>query len=183
MNLATLLHRSAAGDRGRPALALGTAPWCSYGELARRSAALAGCLRGRFGLGPGERVALAMVNGPAFIEVLYACWHAGLAAVPINAKLHPAEFRYILEHSGARLCFATDTPAEAIAPATADLATPGARNHIGQAGQPSPRRPALLPANAGHVPLAIGLVGLQVQQRRAAGEQAEAIMERRGEEL
>ncbi len=70
MNLATLLHRNAASDRDRPALALGTTPWCSYGELARRSAALAGCLRGRFGLAPGERVALAMVNGPAFIEVL-----------------------------------------------------------------------------------------------------------------
>ncbi|MCH6586881.1 MAG: AMP-binding protein [Proteobacteria bacterium] len=144
MNLATLLHRSAASDRDRPALALGTAPWCSYGELARRSAALAGCLRGRFGLGPGERVALAMVNGPAFIEVLYACWHAGLAAVPINAKLHPAEFRYILEHSGARLCFATDRLAEAIAPETADLATLDALIDIGKAGQPSPEYRALL---------------------------------------
>ena len=144
MNLATLLQRSAAGGRDRPALALGTAPWCSYGELARRSAALAGALRGRFGLGPGERVALAMVNGPAFIEVLYACWHAGLAAVPINAKLHPAEFRYILEHSGARLCFATDKLAEAIAPGTADLATLDALIDIGKTGRPSPEYRALL---------------------------------------
>ena len=144
MNLATLLHRSAASGRDRPALALGTAPWCSYGELARRSAALAGRLRERFGLGPGERVALAMVNGPAFIEVLYACWHAGLAAVPINAKLHPAEFRYILEHSGARLCFATDRLAEAIAPETAELSSFDALIDIGKAGQPSPEYRALL---------------------------------------
>ncbi len=144
MNLATLLRRSAACDRNRPALALGRAAWCSYGELARRSAALAGTLRGRFGLGPGERVALAMVNASAFIEVLYACWHAGLAAVPINAKLHPNEFRYILEHSGARLCFATDRLAEAIAPQAADLAGLDALIDVGAAGAPSASYRALL---------------------------------------
>jgi long-chain acyl-CoA synthetase len=27
--------------------------------------------------------------------------------VPVNAKLHPSELRYILDHSGARVCFAT----------------------------------------------------------------------------
>ncbi len=137
MNLASLLRRSAAADPERPALALGTAAWCAYGELARRSATPAGHLRERFGPGPGERVALAMANGPAFIEMLYACWHAGLAAVPINAKLHPAEFRYILEHSGARLCFASHKLAEAIAPVTADLASLEALIDIGSAAMPS----------------------------------------------
>jgi long-chain acyl-CoA synthetase len=32
---------------------------------------------------------------------------AGFAAVPANAKLHGRELGYILEHSGARICFAT----------------------------------------------------------------------------
>ncbi len=53
----------------------------------------------------GERVALAMKNCPEFYEVLFACWHAGLTAVPMNAKLHAREFAYILENSGARACF------------------------------------------------------------------------------
>jgi long-chain acyl-CoA synthetase len=48
-----------------------------------------------------------MKNCPEFYEVLFACWHAGLTAVPMNAKLHPKEFAYILEDSGARLCFVT----------------------------------------------------------------------------
>ena len=48
-----------------------------------------------------------MSNSPEYIEVLYAVWHAGLTAVPMNAKLHQREFAYILENSGARLCFAT----------------------------------------------------------------------------
>jgi acyl-coenzyme A synthetase/AMP-(fatty) acid ligase len=27
---------------------------------------------------------------------MFACWHAGLVAVPINAKLHPKELEFIL---------------------------------------------------------------------------------------
>ena len=121
MNLATHLRRAALSGRDRPALAVGTAVQRSYGELHRRVAALAGALRGRFGLQPGDRVALAVVNGPAVVELLYACWHAGLAAVPINAKLHPLEFKFILENCGARVCFASPKLAEAIAPQTAGL--------------------------------------------------------------
>jgi acyl-CoA synthetase (AMP-forming)/AMP-acid ligase II len=48
-----------------------------------------------------------MKNCPEFYEVLFACWHAGLTAVPMNAKLHPKEFAYILDNSGAKLCFVT----------------------------------------------------------------------------
>src|SRR5439155_741655 len=39
-----------------------------------------------------------------YYEVLFGCWHAGLTAVPMNAKLHAREFAYILENAGARLC-------------------------------------------------------------------------------
>jgi long-chain acyl-CoA synthetase len=78
-----------------------------YAGLADRVARLAGGLTQRLELAPGERVALVMGNVPEYVEVLFACWHAGLAAVPVNAKLHPAELRYILDHSGAGVCFAT----------------------------------------------------------------------------
>ena len=40
----------------------------------------------------------------------------GFAAVPANAKLHGAELGYILEHSGARVCFASDGLDGEIAP-------------------------------------------------------------------
>ena len=46
-----------------------------------------------------------MKNAPEFWEVLFAAWHAGLVAVPVNSKLHPREIEFILEHSGASLCF------------------------------------------------------------------------------
>ncbi len=123
MNLAALLRRSAEDHRDRPAVKLGTAVHASYGELARRSAVLAGALTDRFGLRRGDRVALIMRNDPAYIELLFACWHIGLAAVPVNAKLHPKEHRYILDHAEARLCFATPDLAGAIAGESGGLAT------------------------------------------------------------
>src|SRR5439155_8608331 len=51
-----------------------------------------------------------------------AVWHAGLTAVPMNAKLHQREFAYILENSGARLCFATPDLIETVAPFTPKIA-------------------------------------------------------------
>jgi long-chain acyl-CoA synthetase len=106
MNLAQLLHAAARRLPQAGALALGTRTVASYAELSARVARLAGGLR-VLGLAPGDRVAMAMKNCPEYYEVLFACWHAGLAAVPINAKLHPREFAYIVENSGAKLAFVT----------------------------------------------------------------------------
>ncbi len=103
MNLAHLLLRAARSLPERPALAKGRTAVLTYGELATRVACLSYSLRKR--LQPGDRVALAMKNCPEYYEILFACWHAGLVAVPMNAKLHPREFAYILENSEARLCF------------------------------------------------------------------------------
>jgi long-chain acyl-CoA synthetase len=113
-NLGQFLIRAGRSDSQRPALAIGERTVADYGTLARRASALAAQLRGRFGLESGARVALAMTNCPQFLEVLNACWLAGLAAVPMNAKLHPKEFAYILEDSGARVLFATEKLADGI---------------------------------------------------------------------
>jgi len=107
MNLVHLLLRSARWQPDRPALAVGKRPVRTYGEMASRVAKLASGLGNQFKLKKHDRVALAMKNCPEFYEVLFACWHAGIAAVPMNAKLHAKEFAYILENSGAKLCFVT----------------------------------------------------------------------------
>jgi acyl-CoA synthetase (AMP-forming)/AMP-acid ligase II len=60
-------------------------------------------LRQRFGLDKGDRVAFAMTNCVESLEVMYAIWHAGLCAVPMNANLHAKEFAYNLENSVAKL--------------------------------------------------------------------------------
>jgi long-chain acyl-CoA synthetase len=46
-----------------------------------------------------------MGNCPQYVELWYAAWYAGLIAVPMNAKLHPKELEFILQDSGARVCF------------------------------------------------------------------------------
>jgi len=114
VNRAQLLARSARAYPDQPALALGDAVTATYAQLAARVASLAGGLRSRLGLGLGERVAFVMNNCPQYVEVLFACWHAGLAAVPINAKLHPRELEFILADSGARACFVTAEHARAV---------------------------------------------------------------------
>jgi acyl-CoA synthetase (AMP-forming)/AMP-acid ligase II len=103
MNVATWLERAARADPGRVAILRGAAPWATYGELAARVARLARGLRGRLSLGAGDRVAIVMQNAPEYLEALYAIWWAGLAAVPVNAKLHPEEVRWIVEDAQARL--------------------------------------------------------------------------------
>jgi long-chain acyl-CoA synthetase len=104
MNLAQLLVRSARAFPQAPAVAHGEALLYDYRELARRAGALAAGLRARFALAPGARVALFLDNCPAYLEALYGIWWAGLAAVPINARLHAREAQYILEASQAAAC-------------------------------------------------------------------------------
>ncbi len=103
MNLASWLERAARADSGRVAIFHGERAWARYGELAERVARLAGGLRERAGLAAGDRVAIFMKNCPEYLEALYAAWWAGLAAVPVNAKLHRKELAFIVGDSGAKL--------------------------------------------------------------------------------
>lgn len=116
MNLALWLHRSGLSHAAMPAVASGTRMAMSYGQLAERAARIAGALRDKFKLQPGDRVAIAAKNAPDYLALLYGIWHAGCAAVPANAKLHGAELGYILDHSGARVCFASPGIDAEIAP-------------------------------------------------------------------
>ncbi|HYE40056.1 MAG TPA: AMP-binding protein [Ramlibacter sp.] len=106
MNLANTLRRIALSDPQRPALYAGTRLVCSYGGLAERAARLAGELRAQ-GLAAGDRVLVFMRNHPAYLELVYGCWWAGLAVVPVNAKLHLREAQWIAEHAQARWAFVT----------------------------------------------------------------------------
>jgi long-chain acyl-CoA synthetase len=78
----------------------GTRAWASHAQRAARSAALAPRLRAA-GLAPGDRVVPFMRKHPRTLEILWAAWWAGLAVVPVNAKLHPAEVEWIIDHAQA----------------------------------------------------------------------------------
>ena len=105
MNIAHHLDRVAALRPDGPALAHGDHVVADFARLRARVARMAGALSGRLALKPGDRVVVLMANSPAYVEILFACWWAGLAAVPVNAKLHAREVAYVLDHSGARLAF------------------------------------------------------------------------------
>ena len=79
----------------------------TFAQFEDQAARMAGALRKRHGLKPGDRVGLWMDNCLEFLPVLYGTWRAGLTAVPINSKLHPKELQWILENAGARLCIVT----------------------------------------------------------------------------
>jgi len=122
VNLVHHLLRNARVDPHGPALALGTRVVATWSQMQARVARVAGALRAR--LDTGDRVALVMKNTPIYTELMYACWHAGLAAVPVNAKLHPKEIAYILDHSGAKLIFVTPDMAEGAALARREANSP-----------------------------------------------------------
>ncbi len=115
MNIAQLLVKSALEYPDAIALARGETPHLDHRNLLRKVSVMATHLHHRMKLVPGDRVAFAMTNCVEAIETMYAIWHAGLCAVPMNAKLHPREFAFILQNSGARLCFVTSDLAEDIA--------------------------------------------------------------------
>jgi acyl-CoA synthetase (AMP-forming)/AMP-acid ligase II len=99
MNPAAWVERHARRRPDAPALAEGDRVHASWGEFASRAAGAATSLRDHFGLRPGDRVAIVMRNRPEYLEALYAIWHTGLVAVPVNARLHRDEIAYILDHS------------------------------------------------------------------------------------
>lgn len=116
MNLGLWLERAGRGRPDAPAVGLGRAILFDYGALAHRAARIAGALKNDFGVEPGERVAIIAKNCAEYVEAMYGAWIAGAAIVPVNAKLHGAEFGYILEHSGATTAFVSPGLDSTIAP-------------------------------------------------------------------
>jgi long-chain acyl-CoA synthetase len=106
-NVAYLLARSASLWPARSAVAEGDVVLHDYASFAARVASQAAAMRAA-GLAAGDRVALVARNHPAYLEALFACWWAGLVAVPVNAKLHPKELAWVLENCGARWAFVDD---------------------------------------------------------------------------
>ena len=106
MNPAVWVQRHGRQRPDAPALADGERVHATWAAWAERTARAAGGLRAEFGLAPGDRVAIVMRNRPEYLEALFAVWHAGLVAVPVNARLHREELAFVLEHSATSLVVA-----------------------------------------------------------------------------
>src|SRR5207248_7157977 len=68
----------------------------------------------RFGIRPGDRVAIIAPNTHAHLETCYAVPQIGAVLVPINYRLIADDFAYLIGHSGARVVCAYPDYFEAV---------------------------------------------------------------------
>jgi len=94
----------------------------SYAEAQALANRIANALVAK-GLVPGDRVALLSKNSIEHALWYYACSKVGVVPVPLNFRLAPPEWSYILNDAGAKLVFAQDALAEALAPVRGELAS------------------------------------------------------------
>jgi acyl-CoA synthetase (AMP-forming)/AMP-acid ligase II len=106
-----------------PALADGERVHASWATFAARTAAAAAGLRDDLGLSPGDRVAIVMRNRPEYLEAQFAIWHAGLVAVPVNARLHREEIAFILEDSDTAVVVTDPDHADDVEPLVGTVAS------------------------------------------------------------
>ena len=67
----------------------------TYREMRVRVNALAAALQQR-GIKQGDRVAILMLNGDEFAEVIFACWDIGAVVVPLNYRLAGEELIFMI---------------------------------------------------------------------------------------
>lgn len=96
MNVGTILRRNASKFPDKTAL-LFEGQRTTYGRLNRNVNGLAGSLL-KLGLQKGDRVAVLLHNGPAFIELYFACAKSGGIFVPLNNLLKAGELTGILAY-------------------------------------------------------------------------------------
>jgi acyl-CoA synthetase (AMP-forming)/AMP-acid ligase II len=107
----------------------------TFAELASRVDDLAGRLAG-LGVGQGDRVALALPNGPEIVQLLLAIGALGAAAAPLNPAYTADEFAFYLEDVAPRLVLLPEDELAAAREAAGDIP-------IVEVGQGSDARPVL----------------------------------------
>ncbi|MFQ6396205.1 acyl-CoA synthetase [Nocardia sp. KC 131] len=98
-NFASVLDRNAHRYADKIALSEGDRE-LTYAELGARVNTLSAALRD-LGISSGDIVAVLLYNRVEFIETMLAASRIGAAILPLNYRLSPAEWQYILEHSNA----------------------------------------------------------------------------------
>jgi acyl-CoA synthetase (AMP-forming)/AMP-acid ligase II len=94
----------------------------TYREADEQVNRLANALLGA-GLRAGDRFAYLSKNSIEYAYMFYAASRAGVVPVPLNYRLAPPEWRYIVDDARARLLIARGEYASAIAPVCGELTT------------------------------------------------------------
>ncbi len=99
MTLADLIEQ---GADDHAALALPNGPTITYAALRRHVSAIGGAVA-RLGIGPGDRVAASLVNGPALVLAFFGIANARATAAPLNPAYTVDEFAFYLEDIAPKL--------------------------------------------------------------------------------
>ena len=102
MDLATAFAHCARKLASKTAICHGDTE-ISYAALLAQTQSVAATLQARFGVRPGDRVALWVKNCPEFVPAVFGILSAGGVVVPVNNFLKPAEVSFILNDAGANV--------------------------------------------------------------------------------
>jgi len=95
----------------------------TYRELWERAARVAGGLRAR-GVRRGDRAAIRLPNGLAWVEAFFGTLLAGAVAVPVNTRFAEPEVEYVVSDSGSSFAFVPGEPLPAGEPYACDDLAP-----------------------------------------------------------
>ncbi|HPB62230.1 MAG TPA: AMP-binding protein [Rectinema sp.] len=106
-NLAELPELSAAKYDSRPALSMVVGSVYTYRDFERLSRGIAQALASN-GIKKGDRVALLAENSPQWVIAWFGIVRAGAIVVPILNDFMPKQIANIIQHSGAKIVFASN---------------------------------------------------------------------------
>ena len=112
MNIGKLLTKSARTFPENLAISQGSRK-LTYAQFNARTNCLANGLY-KLGVQQRDNVAVLMYNCPQMLEAMFAGFKAGFGVVPINFRLHPKEFAFIIDHSQAKVVIVSPEFNEAI---------------------------------------------------------------------
>ena len=98
-NLSSWLEAAAQRLPDKIALAVGD-DTITYAGLEHRSRTIARRLL-QDGIRPGDRIGVHWANSVECALLLFACFQAGIVALPINTRFKAAEIAYVMQHAGA----------------------------------------------------------------------------------
>jgi len=102
-----------ADSRDRPFIAFEGGEALTYGEVVGRAASISAALSDA-GLVPGDRVLLALDNGPAFIDAWFGCALGSFVMVPLNTLLSGRLLEDVVRRSAPRAVVAQEPYAAAL---------------------------------------------------------------------
>lgn len=139
----------------------------TYAELDHAVACMAAHLLER-GLQQGDRVGIHAYNSIEMVVLMMGAFRTGLIAVPINPRMKAPEIAYVLEHSGARLCFSESVLMSLVEGAEAISMPPERKHGSKPLPAPSPDAPAILLYTSGTTARPKGVIHTQRTLRAAA---------------